>query len=242
MDSEMTYGLVARSNSPLLALLLCFLNQNRKIKYVVIKEKGKLSDKDLKIWESRTTEVFRACLKSYESSKEFQSASSKVLTVKDINSDETVGVMKSKGINALVNAGSPSRIDQSLITLMEFGILNCHPGSLPDFRGASAVEWALKEKKQIVNTVHFMNSELDAGNIIQEEAVHYDVGSTYQEIRSRVYFHGARLLADVMSRQTSIKFKPIDFAEQPETSCLPRRPICQDELMKIQKTLTYNQK
>lgn len=237
MPSAVTYGLIARSNSPLLVLLVLFLNNKKNVKFVMVRETRELTVKDLNIWQSRTTEALRRTLTAYQCSAEFQSANAKALKLEDINSDETIGVLKDNDINALVNAGTPTKFSQSLIEQMEFGVLNCHPGSLPEFRGSSAVEWALKEKKRIINTVHFMNSELDSGNIIQEEVVYCDNCPSYQEIRSQVFVKGFDLMAEVMSRQTAIGFKPIDFVEQSATFRVARRPISQDALVKIKATL-----
>ncbi len=48
------------------------------------------------------------------------------------------------------------------------GILNCHMGILPRYRGMDVIEWAILEERfdQIGLTVHFMDQGVDTGDIL----------------------------------------------------------------------------
>ena len=54
-------------------------------------------------------------------------------------------------------------------------IINIHPSLLPDFKGANAVEDALKSGAKISGcTTHFISVEMDAGPIIMQSQVQID--------------------------------------------------------------------
>ena len=54
-------------------------------------------------------------------------------------------------------------------------IINIHPSLLPDFKGANAVEDALKAGVKISGcTTHFVSLEMDAGPIIMQSQVLID--------------------------------------------------------------------
>lgn len=45
-------------------------------------------------------------------------------------------------------------------------IINCHPGIIPAVRGLDAFKWAIYEMKPLGVTLHFINEEVDSGEII----------------------------------------------------------------------------
>jgi len=59
-------------------------------------------------------------------------------------------------------------LKQRTIESFEKGIVNIHPGIIPDNRGLDNFKWAIINKLKLVNTAHFINSEIDLGDIIEE--------------------------------------------------------------------------
>lgn len=45
-------------------------------------------------------------------------------------------------------------------------IINCHPGIIPSSRGLDSFKWALYEMKPLGVTLHFLDAEVDAGEIL----------------------------------------------------------------------------
>ncbi len=45
-------------------------------------------------------------------------------------------------------------------------IINCHPGILPSIRGLDSFQWALYEMKPLGVTLHHVDAQVDAGEII----------------------------------------------------------------------------
>lgn len=45
-------------------------------------------------------------------------------------------------------------------------IVNCHPGIIPIQRGLDAFKWAILDGNEIGNTLHFIDNEVDSGEVI----------------------------------------------------------------------------
>ena len=67
------------------------------------------------------------------------------------------------------------------------GVLNCHMGILPKYRGMDVVEWPIIEGEpdQIGVTVHFMDRGVDTGDILTTQKVLPRAGETVKELRDR---------------------------------------------------------
>lgn len=67
------------------------------------------------------------------------------------------------------------------------GILNCHMGILPQYRGMDVVEWPILENKlqQIGMTVHFMDEGVDTGDILRIKRVEIKSNESIKRIRDR---------------------------------------------------------
>lgn len=66
-----------------------------------------------------------------------------------------------------VSMNFPTLIPFDFISKFEYGIINAHPSDLPRYRGNAVTNWAiLNGDSCVVLTLHFMESELDAGDII----------------------------------------------------------------------------
>lgn len=67
------------------------------------------------------------------------------------------------------------------------GILNCHMGVLPQYRGMDVVEWPILENnlQQIGMTVHFMDKGIDTGDILRIKRVKIEPNESIKQIRDR---------------------------------------------------------
>ncbi len=62
-------------------------------------------------------------------------------------------------------------ISENVIKKFNRGIINCHSGWLPDYRGWDALRWSILEGGNIGITCHFINPKVDAGPIITQEKI-----------------------------------------------------------------------
>jgi len=66
--------------------------------------------------------------------------------------------------------GFPHIFKKKLINCCTYGILNCHAGKLPEYRGGSPLHWQMiNDEKYIGISVIKINERIDAGDIVQEE-------------------------------------------------------------------------
>lgn len=67
------------------------------------------------------------------------------------------------------------------------GVLNCHAGILPRYRGMDVIEWAILEGNftQIGCTVHFMDSGVDTGDIVRIRPIPLQPGDELHRLRER---------------------------------------------------------
>src|SRR5439155_416003 len=108
----------------------------------------------------------------------------------------------------LVNAGTPRILGPEMLGASTVGVVNCHPGLLPRFRGCTCVEWAVYLDEEVGNTVHFMNERIDEGPIVLQEALNFTKNDTYVDVRVKVYEHGHRLLARGVAKIIAENLRP----------------------------------
>ncbi len=84
-------------------------------------------------------------------------------------------------------AGYMRIIGDELLAAYNNRIINVHPSLLPAFKGAHAIEQALEYGVKLFGvTIHFVNTDLDGGRIIDQEAFRYD-GNDAEELAELVH-------------------------------------------------------
>jgi len=90
------------------------------------------------------------------------------------------------------------------------GILNCHAGILPHYRGMDVIEWPSLQgdKRNTGATVHFMSEEVDEGELLYSYRMERDLNviSTRMEIESFAPYLQVKSLVDHISKK--IKKEP----------------------------------
>jgi len=85
----------------------------------------------------------------------------------NINSEKIKKILLQKKFDLGISVNNPLLIKKEIIDLFKFGILNAHPGDLPRYRGNACPNWAIiNNEKKIVISVHYMEEELDGGDIL----------------------------------------------------------------------------
>lgn len=134
--------------------------------------------------------------------------------VEDHNASGAIALVRERGIDLLVNAGTPRIVSPALLDAPTLGVLNCHPGRLPDYRGSCAVEHAILENRPVANTVHLMSEGIDEGPVLEVREVDLTGVATYPDLRVATYVQGFAFLgACVAALQTGERTRG-DFVEQ----------------------------
>lgn len=90
---------------------------------------------------------------------------------------------------------------EDLIQAFPKGVLNVHYSLLPKYRGATPLETALLSGESETGvTIQKMVKEMDAGDILAQEATLVGATETAQELRPRLITMGARLLIEVLPK------------------------------------------
>ena len=73
-------------------------------------------------------------------------------------------------------------LDKKTLSLFKYGVLNCHFGDLPHYRGNACPNWAmLNGEKKIGISIHLMDEGVDSGNIIAKKYFPVNKKTTIQE-------------------------------------------------------------
>lgn len=90
----------------------------------------------------------------------------------------------------------PLRIPAPLLALPPQGFLNLHPALLPLHRGPAPLFWTFRAGERSAGvTIHFMDSGLDTGAIVAQEAFELADGASGLAVERRCDALGARLMA-----------------------------------------------
>ncbi|MEZ4752920.1 MAG: formyltransferase family protein [Bdellovibrionota bacterium] len=144
--------------------------------------------KDLEILKERSPSIIPIRIQDLETNAEIN-------TVKKLNSEESLNFLKDLKPDLLLQGGGPI-IKKEVLEIPTIGMINCHPGILPNYRGCSAVEWALFNDEPVGCTCHFMDHGIDTGPIILSKIFPIQRGDTYSDIRTRMFFFQVETLIE----------------------------------------------
>ena len=90
-------------------------------------------------------------------------------------------------INLICLAGFMKILSKNFILKFKGKILNIHPSLLPKYKGLNTHEKAIKNKDNYSGcTVHFVNSKLDSGKIINQKKVKIDKKDTPKTLAKKI--------------------------------------------------------
>lgn len=113
----------------------------------------------------------------------------RVATVDDHNSPRSLSLLAEARPDVIVFTGG-GLLRKPLLDLARVGVLNCHMGILPWYRGMDVVEWTALEgalaEPGIGVTVHFMDQGVDTGAILTRRRTELLPGDDFATIRRRM--------------------------------------------------------
>ena len=136
--------------------------------------------------------------------------------VTDHNGAAALDLIAALGLDLLANAGTPRICRAGLLAATPMGVLNCHPGRLPWYRGACAVEHAVLADEPVANTVHLMNAGIDEGPVLAIEEVSLVGIAGYRDLRVATYQAGFALFARCLRDLQEGRLTAADFTPQGE--------------------------
>ncbi len=89
----------------------------------------------------------------------------------------------------IVLAGFMKILPEPFVTIFKNQIINIHPSLLPKYPGLNTHKKALENKDTFHGaTVHFVNEELDAGQVISQSKIKIDDNMTVADLASQLLF------------------------------------------------------
>ena len=179
--------LLSTTGSAILSLVIdACLKADVNVESVIID--GELLPRDLEINRSRLDPTFEI-----KSLKNFHYPKIPFYFVKNHLHIETGDLISRLSSDYILNAGTP-RILKGEILKIKKGVLNCHPGLLPKYRGCTCVEWAIFNNDPVGATVYFMDENIDTGPIVLQQILDVPRGQSYELIRTRMLMFIAELM------------------------------------------------
>lgn len=133
------------------------------------------------------------------------------LTVSDLNQPECVELLNKAAPQVIAFTGG-GLIRKNILKIPEIGILNCHTGILPQYRGMDVVEWTAVEdnieKIGFGATLHLMDKGVDSGPILLKRTIAPNPEEDFAIIRQRLEVLMVSLVVEGIQGLRDGKLKP----------------------------------
>lgn len=114
-----------------------------------------------------------------------------------VNSADFIEKAKNYHCDLFVSMSFDQIFKQEISDKSKMGIINCHAGKLPFYRGRNVLTWALiNDEKEFGITVHFVDKGIDTGDIILQKTYPIADSDNYATLLQRAYCDCAQILFD----------------------------------------------
>ena len=127
----------------------------------------------------------------------YRSYSDRVYIVDDFNGQECEQLLREIGPDVIVLGGSRI-IRNNIIDIPKVGILNAHPGLLPEYRGVDVIPWAIYHGDPVGVTIHFVDEGVDTGGIVARKVVDVTEGDTIASLGKKADVLAGELMAETV--------------------------------------------
>ena len=118
-----------------------------------------------------------------------------LLSFPNVNTAECIAKFDSFGCDLFVSMSFDQIFKKEILALCPLGIINCHAGLLPFYRGRNALNWVLiNDEKEFGVTVHHVDAGIDTGDIILQTRLPITDEDTYASLLEKAYSECAEVL------------------------------------------------
>lgn len=113
----------------------------------------------------------------------------------NINSEDVLNKLAEYSCDLFVSMSFNQIFKSNILKMPPRGIINCHAGKLPMYRGRNILNWALiNDEKEFGVTVHYVDEGIDTGDILLQESFPITDEDTYSTLLDRAVVACADLL------------------------------------------------
>ncbi len=124
-----------------------------------------------------------------------------VLSCKNVNDASVLDFLQEKQPDIIVSAYFHQIIRSPLLKIPRLGVLNIHPGWLPNYRGVMNYFWVLQNEEQHGGvSVHWIDDGIDTGALLARARFLITPQMTQQQVLMKTAILGSRLLQQIVRR------------------------------------------
>ncbi|WP_440896592.1 phosphoribosylglycinamide formyltransferase [Amphibacillus sp. Q70] len=98
-----------------------------------------------------------------------------------------INELEMHAVDWIILAGYMRLVGSTLLKRYQGRMINIHPSLLPAFPGLDAIGQALKAGVKVSGvTIHYIDSGMDTGEIIAQEAVNVKIGMTHEQLQTTI--------------------------------------------------------
>ena len=102
-------------------------------------------------------------------------------------------------------------LKKEVIDKFSLGIINFHPGGIPDCRGLDTAHWIMYNNLRVAVTSHFIDGRVDAGWIIKRQEFEKPENYTLQDIGSLLYYGQLAIFRESISAVKGKKKEDFEY-------------------------------
>ncbi|WP_417845223.1 methionyl-tRNA formyltransferase [Thalassospira povalilytica] len=116
-----------------------------------------------------------------------------------VNSDEFLNELRGLNADLFVSMSYDQIFKDKITNMAPKGLINCHAGALPFYRGRNVLNWALiNGESKFGVTVHYVDGGIDTGDIILQRFGDISISDTYRTLLDKAVNLCASTLCDAI--------------------------------------------
>ncbi len=123
-------------------------------------------------------------------------------TVADHRHTDWLGALRALDPD-LVVLGGTRVLRGPLLSIPRDGVLNSHPGLLPECRGSASPAWSVHHDIPVGATTHFCDEGIDTGDLLLRRQVSVHRGMTYEDLCHATLVLAGALMAEALVAYTA---------------------------------------
>jgi methionyl-tRNA formyltransferase len=145
-----------------------------------------------------------------------------------INKQKYIDMVRKSGAEVAISVNWLTRIGNDMINQFPHGVINAHGGNLPRFTGNACANWAiLTGEKNIVLTLHKMNTVIDGGPILLQRKFELSPRVYIKDVYDFYTRNIPKMFLECIIGIEKGNIKPKKQSSNPAVSlrCFPRLPV-----------------